>query len=95
MTYEESNNLMQDLVFRGRIKVAALKYANYILGEPASTTAHNTRVKWAASTQQNPEGVAFLLHPPVVMDAGVQSAGADITDDALSESVETVINQLM
>ena len=33
LTYENSAALMNDMVFRGRVKVAGLKYSSYILGE--------------------------------------------------------------
>jgi hypothetical protein len=95
MTYDESANLMQDVGFLGRVKVACLKYATYILDEDPSVTAHNTRMRWAINTQQNPDSIAFGLRPPVVMDAGVQSAGSAIEDTALQSSVETVINKLL
>lgn len=95
MTYEESAALMNDFQFRGRIKVAALKYADSIMIEASSVPAHNTRERWALSTMQNPEMVAAQLQPPVVMDVAVQEAGAEITDAALQGSVETVVNKMM
>ena len=45
MTYTESAALMTDSAFRGRIKVAALKYADSILTEVETTPAHNTRLE--------------------------------------------------
>jgi hypothetical protein len=95
MTYTESAALMNDFAFRGRIKVAALKYADSIMGELSSVPAHNTREKWALATMQNPEIVAAQLQPPVVMDAAVQADGAEIEDTALQGSVEAVVNKMM
>ena len=95
MTYEESAALMSDSAFRGRVKVACLKFADYIFNEDTATPAHNTRIKWANNTMQNPEMVAAQVQPTVVMDAAVQAAGADITDEALQSAVEGVINKLM
>jgi hypothetical protein len=95
LTYDESAALMTDAAFRGRVKVAALKYANSILGEENTVPAHNTREKWAMNTFQNPEMVASGLQPPTVMDAAVQTAGAEIADDMLQASVETVVNKMM
>ena len=95
MTYEESSALMSDMAFRGRIKVACLKFADYVMGEANNTPAHNTRTKWAANAMQNPDMVAGQVQPPTVMDAAVQSAGSAITDDALQSAVEGVINRLM
>ena len=95
MTYEESNALSQDYQFRGRVKIAALKYADSIFGEPTSTAAHNTRVRWATRCAQQPDQVATELQPNVVMDAAVQLAGAEIADEALQGSVEAVVNKLL
>ena len=95
MTYQESSDLMNDLQFRGRIKVSALTYAKYIMGEPVDAPAHSTRLKWAGDTYRNPELQSTLLHPPVVMTDQVQTDGVSITDARLQSAVETVINKLM
>ena len=95
MTYEESAALMNDAAFRGRVKVAALKYADSILVEATNVPAHRTRERWAITCFQNPDGTASQLQPPTVMDAAVQAAGADIDDGALQASVETVVNKMM
>ena len=95
MTYNESAALMTDPEFRGRIKVACLKYADSIVGEPTGTAAHNTRLKWAQTCFQGPDMVAAQTQPPVVMDAEVQADGPAITDLALQVAVETVVNKLM
>jgi hypothetical protein len=95
MTYDESQALMNDFEFRGRIKVAALKYADSILGEVSTIPAHNTRMRWAVNTMQAPDQTATQLQPPVVMDSQVQQDGKDITDVLLQGSVETVVNKLM
>jgi len=95
LTYEESAALMNDAAFRGRVKVSALRYADSILGEASNVPAHNTRERWALQCFQNPEFVAGQLQSPVVMDAAVQEAGAEITDGALQASVETVVNKMM
>ena len=95
MTYTESAALMTDSAFRGRIKVAALKYADSILTEVETTPAHNTRLSWAKQTFQNPEMTASQIQPPTVMDAAVQAEGAAIEDPALQGSVEAVVNKMM
>jgi hypothetical protein len=95
MTYDESAALMNDMAFRGRIKVSALKYADSILGEPTGTPAHNTRLRWASNCEQNPDMTATQLQPPVVMDGAVQAAGSTIDDTALQGSVEAVVNKLL
>lgn len=95
MTYEESSTLMNDIAFRGRIKVAVLKYSTYIFGEPPETVAHNSRYKWAQTTASSPDASAGQIQPIVVMDPQVQIEGAAITDAALQTSVEAVVNRIM
>jgi hypothetical protein len=95
MTYTESAALMTDIAFRGRVKVSCLKYADSILVEATTVPAHNTRLRWAQNCFQQPDQVAAQVQPPTVMDAAVQSAGAEIDDAALQASVETVINKMM
>jgi hypothetical protein len=95
MTYDESAALMIDLEFRGRIKVAILKYADSIVGEANNVPAHNTRLRWAATAMQQPDQTAMQLQPPVVMDSAVQADGKDITDVALQGSVEATVNKML
>ena len=95
MTYEELNALMSDPTFRGRVKVAALKYAGSIMIEPTNTPAHNTREKWAVQAMQNPQMVAAQIQPPTVMDPAIQTAGAAVDDVALQGAVEAVVNKLL
>jgi hypothetical protein len=95
MTYLESAALMTDPEFRGRIKVACLRYADSIMGETTGTPAHNTRLKWAQGCFQSPDMTAAQAQPPTVMDAEVQADGPEITDGALQVAVETVVNKLM
>ena len=95
LTYEESASLMRDATFVSRIKVACLTYAAYILGEPVSEPAHNTRLRWAQNTMSAPDVAAANVAPAVVMDPGVQDAGAEITDAALQEATETALNKMM
>lgn len=95
MTYEESNALMNDMIFRGRVKVAALKYAGSIFIEADATPAHNTRLRWANDTYMNPDAAAGRLQPPTIMDPAVQTAGAEIADVELQGAVEGVVNKMM
>src|SRR5262245_2636271 len=95
LTYAESAALMKDPSFIERVKVACLKYADFILAEASTTTAHNTRLQWARTTISNPDSAAQMLTPPVVMDGQVQTDGSTITDAALQTTVETVVNKLM
>jgi hypothetical protein len=95
MTYQESSELMIDQMFRGRCKVACLKYADSIMIEATSTPAHNTRVRWATGAMQNPDMVAIQVQPPVVMDPAVQQDGSAVTDAGLQAAVEGVVNKLL
>jgi hypothetical protein len=95
MTYEESAALMTDLTFKGRVKVACLKYSNSIVDEPSNSPSHNTKYRWAMNCMQNPDQVAMQVQPPTVMDAAVQEFGAEITDTALQGSVETVVGKML
>jgi hypothetical protein len=95
LSYEASAALMKDATFVDRVKVACLKFADYILNEPANTPAHNTRIRWAQTTTTSPDSVAQNITPPVVMDSAVQQDGAAITDAALQTTVETVVNKLL
>jgi len=95
MTYDESAALMIDLEFRGRIKVSVLKYADSIVGEDTSVPAHNTRLRWAQNTMQQPDQTAMQIQPAVVMDSQVQTDGKAITDVALQGSVEATVNKML
>ena len=95
LSYDQSNQLMSDPTFKGRVKTACLKYADSIYNEPTSTTAHNTKLRWAHDCQQNPDQMAATVVSPTVLDDAVQTAGSDITDTALQGSVEATINKAM
>jgi hypothetical protein len=95
MTYDESALLMTNLEFRGRVKVASLKYADSITLEANTVPAHNTRLRWAQQCFTQPDMVAGQIQPPVVMDPAVQLAGSDITDAALQGAVEGVVNKML
>jgi len=95
MTYEESAALMNDMAFRGRVKVACLKYADYIESEASTIGGHTARLRWATQCFQQPEITAQVVQPPTVMDAAVQQDGAAVTDAALQSAVEGVINKLL
>jgi hypothetical protein len=95
MDYAASAALMIDMEFRGRVKVACIKFADFILLEDASVAAHNTRAKWANQTMVMPDASASQVTPPVVMDPAVQEAGAAVTDAALQSAVEAAVNKML
>lgn len=95
MTYLESSELMQNVEFQGRVKVAVLRFSDSIMIEATSVPAHNTRMRWAQNAMQNPQMVAAQIQPPTVMDPAVQQDGAAVTDAALQAAVEGVVNKLL
>lgn len=95
MDYTESAALMQNADFRGRIKVAVLKYSGFIQIEPPETMAHNSRYRWAQSAAQQPDLTAQQLQPMVVMDPQVQLEGEAVTDAELQTAVEGVVNKVI
>jgi hypothetical protein len=92
LTYAQSATLMKDPTFIDRVKVAVLKYANFILAEALTVPQHNARHRWAVSASLGPDSVAQIVAQPVVMDAQVQTDGGAITDANLQTSVEAVLN---
>jgi hypothetical protein len=95
LDYTASAELMRNGAFIDRVKVACLKYADFIMNEAVSVPAHSSRIRWAQTTVQSPDGTAQSVTPPVVMDTKVQIDGAAITDANLQSAVETTINRLM
>jgi len=95
LTYEQSAELMENAVFRGRVKVGCITYARYITDEAPTTPAHSTRTRWAQQTLVAPEATVNQVTPTVVMDGAVQADGAEITDANLQVAVETSVNKLL
>jgi len=95
LSYDQSAQLMTDLTFKGRVKTACLRYADSIMDEASTVTAHNTRMRWAANCFNQPDMVAGQVQAWAVGDPAVQAAGSGITDNALQGAVETAINKMM
>ena len=95
LTYEESAALMNDQDFRSRVMVACLKFADYIAAEANDVPAHNTRLRWSSACMANPQMTAVQTQPTTVMQDGVQTEGAEITDADLQIAVETAVNQML
>lgn len=93
MTYAESNTLMSDADFTGRVKVACLKFADSIMNEPSTQPAHTARLRWASACFQSPAQIAIQVTPPTVMDPNVQSSGAAIDDAGLQAAVEATADK--
>jgi len=95
LTYSDSADLINDMQFRGRVKVACLKFATYILDEAGTVAAHGSRARWANQCVQQPDMTAGQVTPPLVLDPNVQSAGGAIDDATLQTAVEDTVQQLM
>lgn len=95
LTYTDSAALMNDMAFRGRVKVACMRFSDSVMSEAQTTPAHNARLRWAQNCFQQPDIVAGQVTPPTVMDPAVQAAGSTIDDTALQAAVEGVINELL
>jgi hypothetical protein len=94
LTYDQLSELMVDPQFRGRIKVACLKYANYVLNLTSSAPIPMALSRWAQDTFASPDQAAQLVQPSVVMDPGVMESGASINDQTLQSAVENVIKKM-
>jgi len=93
VTNQESAELALDPVFRGRVKVSLLRYAENILGNPSGRT--NALIAWARITFMQSDQVAQQYQGGVVLDGAVQSAGKDVTDQALQGAVESAVNKIV
>jgi len=92
MTFEESAQLMTNPQFRGRVKVAALQYAQYLITLPSLS---NSRSNWVRSTIQSPDSTAQTLVSSVVMNVNVQTYGANVSDPDLAAAVQVVSDMMM
>lgn len=93
MTYEESAALMRDNTFQGRVKVAAITYAQYLSLQPANS---GSKARWIQNTMSAPDMAAQQLTPGTVMNPNVQQAGgATVTDVDLQAAVQAVADVMM
>ena len=97
MDYAESAKLMNDQNFRGKVKVAILKYAESLLSAPAAIPkiGGNAILRWASESFSNPDMAASKVVPAIVMDAAAQNQGESIPDEALQGAVEAVVNKTL
>ena len=94
MTLEESAALMNDATFRGRVKVAALNYAQY-LSLQASTASSNAKMTFMQQTMRAPDAMAQTLTPPTVLNPNVQQDGPTVSDASLQAAVQTTADMMM
>lgn len=95
LSYSDSAALQNDMAFRGRVKVAMLKFALSIMNEASNAPAHNARYRWGQTAMQGPDQWAANIQPTVVLDPNVQSNGSTIDDPTLQSAVEATINQFI
>lgn len=95
LTYEQSGQLMDDGLFRVRVKVACLKYADYVINSRGVAPGGQALLRWAQNAFAAPDGAAQQVTPPLVMDANVQQYGADITDENLQSAVEAAVTKMV
>jgi len=92
MTFEESATLINDPTFRGRVKVAALVYAQYLSLQPNNSSR---RSDWIFNTLRAPDIATQTLTPSVVINPNVQQEGASVTDPNLQAAVQMAADTLM
>lgn len=104
LDYKQSDQLRTNLIFRGRIASAALKFSASILSNNAidiTQTVKRQEVNYAEETFKNPASQATALQPAVVQDPAVQGASLDaegnstISDAALQSAVEIAIHKIL
>jgi hypothetical protein len=95
LSYADTSALMGNQPFRERVKIACLKFADYISNEAPNVTAHWTRIRWAQMCFGSADNAMQQIMPLIVMDGQVQLDGEAITDQALQPVVENAINKLM
>ena len=95
LTFEESSQLMNNVAFRGRVKVACLGLARNWIAQPTPGQGMNARIRWAQACVQNPEMTAQNTTPTTVMQDAVQSQGADVDDSTLAFSVGQAVDSML
>jgi hypothetical protein len=95
-TYTEIITLSKDAGFLGRLEVAVVKYAEFIVGEAANVDYHAVRIGWANTVFES--GAASFVSRialPVANDSVIQDNIDDYTDAQLQAAAEVRINRIM
>ena len=101
MTYEQSASLQNDVIFRGRVRYAVVRFADAIFLEAPAAEGHAARWRWAQAANMNPDMTAMQLQQLVVSDPAIQDAGVDasgkalVTDAALQAAVEVTAKKFI
>lgn len=97
-TYSDLATIRNSSVFLDRCTIAVTKYAQFIIGESASTTDHNRRFNWASHAILSPGSTASQLANAIVLDptftelADGTTSIDTITDTQMQSAVEATIN---
>lgn len=101
LTYTESNTLGTNTAFVGRVKVAAINYAQSIRIQTSPIPSWSA-LTWAQQVQTQPNIYATQLAPLTVEDPAIQSAGIDpttgdstATDAAVQAAVQAVADRMI
>lgn len=78
MSQTDTANLINDPIFRGRVKVAALQYAQYLQLQPSLNAS---KANWIQRTMTQPDQIAQTLVAAVVISPNVQNAGGSSVSD--------------
>jgi hypothetical protein len=95
-TYAEIITLSRDAAFLGKLEVAVVKYAEYILNEAANVDYHTVRARWADSVvTSGAGGVVSRIALPVALDSVIQDNLNTYTDAQLQAAAEVRIQRIM
>ena len=92
LSLDQSAQLTRDFTFQGRVKSAAIIYAQYLTLQPSNSAS---RMRWIQQTMSQPDQMAQQLVSPVVYNPNVQQAGSVIDDASLQAAVQVVADTLM
>lgn len=94
--YQQIFDLSKDAAFVGKLQVAVIKYAEYLLGEDPTTAYHVIRIRWADNIVRNGvENTVTKIALAVAFDGTIQAHLSDYTDDQLQSATEVRINRIM
>ena len=92
LSLDQEAQLMKDLTFLGRVKAAAITYAQYLTLQPSNSAS---RANWIQATMNQPDMMAQKLVSAVVVNPNVQMAGSAISDPELQAAVQVCADALM
>lgn len=101
LTYNQSDTLGTNAAFVGRVKVAAINYAQSIRIQTSPLPTWS-QLQWSQNVQTQPDIYARQLAPATVEDPAIQGAGIDATtgdstatDAQVQAAVQAVANRMI